>query len=135
MTAPPLSPWFSVQLTEAAAPWASYKGLPLGTIAALEAVGVLAALIAFRTHPPLHSNHGYSMPGRTYNKGTNIPFDVCNSRFPPRAVLLEIAALSVSLRIRLAMDWVPRELNAEAGRLAGGDFSGSAPPQGTMSSG
>ncbi len=123
-----LSPWFAFRLTEEIAPWAFCKGLPFRTIAALEAVGVLVALVAFRPHLHLNSNQWYSMPGLTDNKGNQYTISrLQTTRFPLCAVLMEIAARSEALRLRLAMDWVPRELNAEADILAGGDFAGFSP--------
>ncbi len=123
-----LSPWFAFRLTEETAPWAFCKGLPFRTIAALEAVGVLVALIAFRSHLHLNSHQWYTMPGMTDNKGNQYTISrLQTTRYPLCAVLMEIAARSEALRLRLAMDWVPRELNAEADRLAGGVFAGFSP--------
>ncbi len=120
-----LSPWFSFVLDSTCAPWAYHKGLPFKTIAALEAVGVLVALVAFQSHLRRDSDQYYCMPGLTDNKGNQFTVTkLQSSRFPLCAVLMEIAARSEQLRIRLSMDWVPRELNAEADRLAGGDCSG-----------
>ena len=41
------SPWFAVELDEAAAPWAFTRGLPFRAIAALEALGALLSIVAF----------------------------------------------------------------------------------------
>ncbi len=120
-----LSPWFSFALDASSAPWAYHKGLPFKTIAALEAVGVLVALVAFQPHLRRDSDQYYCMPGFTDNKGNQFTVTkLQSSRFPLCAVLMEIAARSEQLRLRLSMDWVPRELNAEADSLAGGDCTG-----------
>ncbi len=122
------SPWFSFVLDPASAPWAYHKGLPFKTIAALEAVGVLVALVAFEPYLRRDSDQFYCMPGITDNRGNQYTVTkLQSSRFPLCAVLMEIASRSELLRLRLSLDWVPRDLNAEADRLAGGDLSGFSP--------
>ena len=41
------SPWFAVELDEAAALWAFTRGLPFRAIEALEALGALLSIVAF----------------------------------------------------------------------------------------
>ncbi len=123
-----LSPWFSFVLDSSSAPWAYYKGLPYKTIASLEAVGVLVALVAFQHHLRQDTDQFYCMPGLTDNRGNQYTVTRLQStRFPLCAVLMEIAARSEQLRLRLSLDWIPRECNAEADRLASGDTTGFSP--------
>ncbi len=120
-----LSPWFSFELNEDTAPWAYYKGLPFKTIASLEAVGALVALVAFQEHLCRNSEQCYCMAGFTDNKGNQFTVSkLQSSRFPLCAVLMEIAARSEQLRLRLSMNWIPRELNVEADGLASGNCAG-----------
>ncbi len=125
---PSISPWFSFSLDRDTAPWAYSRGLPFRTIAALEAVAVLIALIAF--HPYLEANADilYCMPALTDNRGNQFSLSrLQSSRFPLCAVVMEIAARSEQLRVRLAVDWIPRELNSSADSLAGGICSEFSP--------
>ncbi len=122
---PRVSPWFSFTLDRSTAPWAYYRGLPFRSIAALEAVAVLVALLAF--HPFLSTNTDvmYCMRGLTDNRGNQFALSrLQTSRFPLCAVVMEIAARSELLRLRFSVDWIPREMNAEADALADGDVSG-----------
>ncbi len=125
---PSLSPWFSFTLNRENAPWAYTRGLPYRSIAALEAVGVLVALIAFEPLLERGSDLLYCVPGVTDNKGNQYTISrLQTSRYPLCAVLMEIAARSEALRIRLAIDWVPRDMNSEADSLAGGHHNSFSP--------
>ncbi len=124
-----LSPWFSFRLTADTAPWAYVRGQPFRSIASLEAVGVLVALVAFQNFFTSGSDAVYSVRGLTDNKGNRATISRLQStKFPLCAVLMEVAAQSEHLGIRLALDWVPRDWNAEADRLSNGvtdDFTES----------
>jgi hypothetical protein len=120
-----LSPWFAFRLTPALAPWAYARGEPFRSIAALEAVGVLVALIAFQNFLSAGSDAVYTVRGLTDNKGNRATISRLQStRFPLCAVLMEIAAQSEHLGVRLALDWVPRDWNAQADRLSNDDCRG-----------
>ncbi len=118
------SPWFSFELNERIAPWAYSRGQPFRAIAALEAVAVLTALVVFEPLLLRNSDVTYTMPALTDNKGNQSTISrLQSSKFPLNAVLMEVAARSEARRVRLAVNWIPRECNAEADQLAGGDFA------------
>ncbi len=123
-----ISPWFSFTLDKECAPWAYSRGLPFRSIAALEAVGVLVALIAFSKYLVADADVLYCMPAISDNKGNQYAISrLQSSRFPLCAVVMEIAARSEQLRVRLSVDWVPREFNSAADSLASGDCTGFSP--------
>ncbi len=123
-----LSPWFSFRLSSDSAPWAYARGEPYRSIAALEAVGVLVALVAFQDFFTAGSDAVYTVRGLTDNKGNRATISRLQStKFPLCAVLMEVAAQSEHLGIRLALDWVPHDWNAEADRLSNGDSQGFDP--------
>ncbi len=64
-----VSPWFSFSLNRSTAPWAYARGQPFRTIAALEAVGVLVALVVFEKFLSRDQDVVYTMPALTDNKG------------------------------------------------------------------
>ncbi len=119
------SPWFSFSLNRTTAPWAYVRGQPFRTIAALEAVGVLIALVVFEMFLSRDQDVVYAMPALTDNKGNQFSLSrLQTARFPLCAVVMEIAARSERLRIRLEVDWIPRELNTSADALAAGNHDG-----------
>ncbi len=123
-----LSPWFAFSLDEKVAPWAYARGLPYRSIAALEAVGVLVALLAFEPLLQRDSDLTYHMAGVTDNRGNQYTISrLQSSRFPLCAILMEIAARSESLRVRLSIDWIPRDMNTEADGLANGSCESFSP--------
>ncbi len=116
-----LSPWFHFELDAATAPWAYMRGEPFRAIAALEAVGVLVALIAFKEHLTAGSDAIYSVRGLTDNRGNRSTISrLQSSKYPLCAVLMEVAAQSELLGVRLSLDWVPRSWNQEADALSNG---------------
>ncbi len=120
-----LSPWFALELSAATAPWAYTKGEPYRSIAALEAVAVLVALVAFRAHLSAGADHIYTVRGLTDNRGNRSSVSRLQStKFPLCGILMEIAAQSENLGVRLALDWVPREWNQEADQLSNGCSDG-----------
>ncbi len=122
------SPWFSFTLDRHCAPWAFTRGQPFRTIASLEAVAVLMALIVFEPYLSRDEDVVYSIPALTDNKGNQYSLSrLQSSRFPLCAVVMEIAARSEHLRVRLSVDWIPRELNDSADALAAGVSSGFSP--------
>ncbi len=117
-----LSRWFSVRLTSANAPWAYSRGEPFRAIAALEALGVLLALLAFTDDVAHDQDVTLVIPGLTDNRGNAYVLDrLMTTRFPLCAVIMELAAQMEHKNVRVAVDWCPRDLNAEADALANGD--------------
>ncbi len=119
-----ISSWFSVSLTRDDAPWAFSRGEPFRTIAALEALGVLLAVVAFTNDVADNQDVALLIPGVTDNRGNAYVLDrLMSTRFPLCAVVMELAAQLERKNARIALDWCPRELNAEADSLANGDTS------------
>ncbi len=118
------SNWFSVSLTRESAPWAYSRGEPFRTIAALEALGVLLALMAFTGDVVDNQDVALLIPGVTDNRGNAYVLDrLMTTRFPLCAVVMELAAQMERKNVRVGLDWCPRELNSEADALANGDFT------------
>ena len=122
------SPWFSVELTELTAPWAYYKGLPFKTIAALEAMATLLAVVAFSEHIPREANAHVVMRSVTDNQGNERALSKLSStKFPLSVVSMELAAQMEAKGLRIEMQWAPREHNQEADDLSNGVTSGFVP--------
>jgi hypothetical protein len=121
---PAVSRWFSVSLSRDSAPWAYCRGEPFRAIAALEALGVLLALLAFSGEVAHDQDVALLIPGVTDNRGNAYVLDrLMSTRFPLCAVVMELAAQMEKKNARVALDWCPRELNVEADALANGDAS------------
>ncbi len=123
------SRWFAFNLTRANAGWAyARNGQPFRTIAALEAFGVLAALLAFFRNSPLDEDAQLQLPMVTDNQGNESALSrLASNRFPLSIVVMEIAAQLEVRRARLSMTWTPRDSNSEADQLSNGDFTGFDP--------
>ena len=123
-----LSPWFSVKLTRETAPWAYHKGEPFRAIAALEALAALVAVKAFGGAASAESDGTVVLPGFTDNRGNKYVLSrLQTSKFPLCLIIMELATLLEQRRQRLEIDWSPREVNAEADRLAEQDWRGFSP--------
>ncbi len=113
------SPWFSVRLCEANAPWAFHRGEPYKVIAALEALGVLLAVMAFGGHFRRNQDTTVVVGGITDNRGNAYVLNrLMTTKYPLCTVVMELAAQMELHNLRLAIDWSPRELNAEADDLS-----------------
>ncbi len=123
------SRWFAFELTRANAGWAySRRGQPFRTIAALEAFGVLAALVALFQDAPLDQDSQLLLPMVTDNQGNESALTkLASNRFPLSVVVMEIAAQLELRRARLRMTWTPREENGEADQLSNGITTGFDP--------
>ncbi len=123
------SRWFSFVLTRENAEWAySRKGQPSRTTAALEAFGVLAALVALFADAPTDEDAQLLLPVVTDNQGNESSLTkLASNRFPLSAVVMEIAAQLEARRARLQMTWAPRENNCEADQLSNGVTEGFDP--------
>ena len=120
-----LSPWFSVELDRSSAPWAYHKGEPFRAIAALEALGALLGVAAFRQHYPRCADAVILLLGVGDNRGNRYALSrLQSSRFPLCCVVMELACQLENSGARLSMRWSPRELNTEADQLSNGDTSG-----------
>ena len=113
------SPWFAVKLDQNNAPWAYSRGEPYRSIAALEAFGVLLALLAFASEDKQNCDTTVVIGGLTDNKGNSYVLNrLMTTKFPLCAVVMELAAQMEKTNSRISLDWAPRELNKEADDLS-----------------
>ncbi len=123
-----LSSWFAVTLDEASAPWAFERGAPYRSIAALEAMGALLAIIAFAPQGQENSDSTLMMTGVTDNLGNQFILSrLMTTKFPLCVVLMEAAAQLEARGMRLCLNWTPREGNSEADQLSNGITDGFTP--------
>ncbi len=104
---------------ETSAPWAYHRGEPYRVIAALEALGVLLATVAFKDFYRQNLNTTIVVGGITDNKGNSYVLNrLMTTKFPLCAVVMELAAQMERHNLRVSIDWAPREWNAEADDLS-----------------
>ncbi len=120
------SPWFSFQLDRASAPWAyARNGQPYRSIASLEALAALTAVVAFGDAFPPSTDGTLLIPGVTDNRGNRYALSrLQGTRFPLSAVVMELSAQLETRGARLELAWVPRDLNSEADALSNGITDG-----------
>ena len=119
---------FSVNITEADAPWAFERGAPYRAIASLEALATLVGVAAFSPSTPHNGDATATLMGRTDNRGNQYALSkLQSSKYPLCILAMELSALLESKGQRLLLRWAPREVNAEADRLANGNCSGFDP--------
>ena len=122
------SPWFSLKITEEDAPWAFEKGAPYRAIASLEALATLVGVVAFSQGTPEFADTTATLLGKTDNKGNQFALTkLQSSKFPLCLLTMELSAQLELRSQRLQLRWAPREVNAEADRLANGVWEGFDP--------
>ena len=116
------SPWFALKLDEDSAPWAyCRRGEPYRTIAALEAMAILVAVVSFASWIPHRSEAHVTVTSLTDNQGNSHALtQLSSTRFPLCVVAMELAAQMDRLGLRLDVRWAPRDLNQEADDLSNG---------------
>ena len=127
-----LSPWFMEPVTREAAPWAFIRdGQTYRVIASLEALAVTVAMMAF---VPIKAMAGTSqlgvarLPGFTDNRGNTFAVEsLMSTKFPLCLVVMELAAQAEARRLRIELEWAPRDLNEEADALTNSDASAFNP--------
>ena len=128
------SPWFSVRLTESTAPWAYCKGDPYKTIAALELLATLVALVTFRDKLQWLGTRSQAAVGLPELEGftdsqvaTRVASRMSSTSFPLCAVAMELSAQLERRQLRLSLEWSPREVNQEADDLTNEKFGAFHP--------
>ena len=121
------SPWFSVDISPAVAPWVfEREGKSFRTIASLEALAVLVAvkcLLPASTTTSSSSSVSLTQV-LTDNRGNgHILSKLGTTKFPLSAVVMELAFELKKREIIADVAWIPRESNVEADALSNGDFS------------
>ena len=117
--------WFSIVLDKVSAPWAYAKGEPVRTIAALELLGALFALMWFKDDAAwLQGSAYWSLTGYTDNQGNTFLLDrYRTSMFRLIVILIEMAVQLAAVNIGLALRWVLRPRKEEADSLTNGCLS------------
>ena len=117
--------WFSVKLGRKEIPWAYLKGEPFRSIATLELVGVLLAIMLFSKGARWEHCRGTAvLPGLTDNQAiTHVLKKFGSSSFPLSVVVMELACQLDAAGLELDLRWVPRLQNEEADQDPGRLFS------------
>ena len=121
------SPWFHVRLTEKEAPWAFVKGAPARAISTLELLATLLGLVLLA--PPELEVAGtagsVAVTGLTDSQvSAAVVARGLTTAYPLCVVAMELAAQLEERKAELFLEWIPREVNQEADRLADGRFDG-----------
>ena len=124
------SPWFSVEITKADAPWVFEKdNRPSRIISTLEALAVVIALkLRFGQECDGSLTKVSVVPTVTDNRGNGAALNkLMSTRFPSSAILMEMAAYMKRRGLKALVEWAPREFNRESDRLANGITEGFNP--------
>lgn len=118
--------WFSIKLTRKNAAWAYVKGDPFRSIASLELVAVLSAVILFGD---LWGGKGsrsmITLSGTTDNLGnTHVLKHFMSCKYPLSIVVMELAVQLKRRGVELELGWAPRSQNFEADALTNEEFEG-----------
>ena len=116
--------WYSFRLNRKNAAWAYLKGDPFRSIATLELIGVLAAVMVFAPRAEWGTGDAVvTLTAYTDNLGnTHVLKKFGSSRFPLSIVAMELASQLDSRGIDLDLQWVPRWQNQEADDLTNERF-------------
>ena len=123
------SEWFSISLTEKDAPWAFIKGAPARTISGLEMLATTIGLVLLSPPRLADGTMGsVSVTGMTDSLvSSSVVTRGMTTKYPLCVVSMELAAQLEARGAELLLDWIPREVNAVADRLAIGDTRGFDP--------
>ena len=121
------SRWFSVRLTESTAPWAFVKGSPARAISTLELLATTLGLVVL-SPPELDAMGAAGTVAVTGLTDSQVSAAVVSrgltTAFPLCAVAMELSAQLEARGAELFLEWIPREANREADRLADGEWEG-----------
>ena len=119
------SPWFAMELDRSSAPWAYHRGEPFRSIAALEALGALLGVVAFRKYYPRNLDTTVVVLAIGDNRGNRYALTrLQTTKFPLCCITMELSCQLEKLGARLSMEWSLREPNEEADCLSNGDSTG-----------
>ena len=127
---PAVARWFSFRLNRKNAAWAYLKGDPFRSIATLELIGVLAAVMVLSPGAEWAAGDAtVTLSALTDNLGnTHVLRKFGSSKYPLSIVAMELATQLDRRGIELDLQWVPRWQNQEADDLTNerfDDFSAS----------
>ena len=111
--------WFAVELTRKTAPWAYLRGDPFRSIASLELMGVLLALMVFGPEAKWSRQGGLvTLSAYTDNAGnSHVLRKFASSKYPLSILVMEMATQLDAFDAEMELAWVPRNQNVEADDL------------------
>ena len=117
--------WFSFRLNRKLAPWAYLRGDPFRSIASLELVGVLVAVMALGPGSDWGLGSGLvTVTAYTDNQSnTHVLRRFSASKYPLSILVMELASQLDRLGMQLQLRWLPRNQNEEADDLTNERFS------------
>ena len=120
---------FSITLDRKSAPWAYVKGEPFRSIASLELIAVLVAVVLFCKGKQNKKKRAIiRMTAYTDNvANTYVLRKFMSSKFPLSVILLELAAQLHEAGLELDLGWIPRDQNIPADSLTNERFEGFDP--------
>lgn len=118
--------WFSIVLNRRNAPWAYVKGEPFRSIASLELVAVLTAIMLFGKDWECDmSRTVMSLSASTDNLGnTYVLNHFMSCKYPLSIIVMELAVQLKRLGLEMDLKWIPRGQNSEADSLTNSEFMG-----------
>jgi hypothetical protein len=119
--------WFYLVLTKSTAPWAFCKGEPFRTIASLELLGSLIAIMLLLDPNESQEDDLFgtlSVGGLTDNSGNRFAVArMMSTKWPLSAFVSEMAVQLEERGLLFELQWIPREQNTEADAITNGDFT------------
>lgn len=116
--------WFSIRLSRRLTPWAYLRGDPFRSIASLELLGVLLAVMIFGPNAKWRGGRrSMRLTGVTDNAGnSHVLRKFGSSKYPLSIVVMELACQLDLLDVELELGWVPRAQNYQADDLTNERF-------------
>ncbi len=116
--------WFSTELNRRNAAWAYVKGDPFRSIASLELVAVLTAVMLFAPQAEWRGGRSrITITATTDNLGnTFVMQKYASCKFPLSIVVMELACQLRKHGIEMDLCWAPRMQNIPADALTNGEF-------------
>ena len=117
---PATARWFAGEITSEEAPWLwAKKGDAQRTIAALELLASILAIILFDPKRELGGAASCSITGSTDNRGNSyIVRKMLSTKWPIMPLLIELSEQLRAREAELHLSWIPRENNQEADDLS-----------------
>ena len=108
------SPWFALRLSADTVPWAFDRGLPFKTVASLELLATVVALVSlFPKGGGTIDRSGFvTVSGLTDSSvATHVSGRALATSYPLCLVAMEVATQMERLGVDIRLSWVPRHLN------------------------
>ena len=123
-----LAAWYSLELTEAQAPWLFSKGHGSRTVAASELLASLLCVVLLAPPFPKEGRGMIRVTGVTDNQGNSyIIAKLLTTKYPLAPILMELVKQLSSRGVWLHLQWAPREDNTIADDLTNSRFEQFSP--------